>query len=687
MIMVKKFRVKEKKSINNCNETTNNIIILIITAFSVASIDTVSGTTIAYIGDAEEFGESGIPELTKDFNQILIQSPSGKVDAVIMLGDMDLVAQVLPAYSNSTAKDIPAFYVVGNHESANLSDLNMIRTTFAESLILLNSGPDGTNQTTYSLDIGELHIINMNEYWDGNYDGVCEWNIPAGGVSADDACFKYSDSDGGYVPDALYNWINADLTETSQPWKIVVGHEPLYPSGRHVGNSLDNNDTNRDKIQNLFLEQKVAVFLSGHTHTSEVQLIEGVYHVAAGVTGSATIKGDDSFASLFYTHTNPKGDLILTWKRENLTWDTPISTSYMIGEAILPSTIPPQSRNLQNNIGNYWVNHTWQAGTGVLTDTYNISVNGIWYNGTDQYYNDSVGASNWSNITVWAWNNSGSGNMSVLSISQNIRAPSLPLPINITSYSPISPIIDNEGATRTFNLTLDETVELTWYINETHVSSNSSVTAGNYTNTSARSGKWNVSAVANNSNGSVVKTWIWEVSDLTARAGGPYTGTPGVLINFSGSASGGTAPYSYNWSFGDGGTSLFANTSHAYSNQGSYTATLTVTDNAGRTSLPDTAPVSVEWVRFINGTVMDSINKAGLEGVKVFTNTSLSTVTNATGFYSFSINSGIYNIAATLEPSYYQNSTTVSLLGAVVVQDIELSKKPNGSITGRISNA
>jgi len=228
---------------------------------------------------------------------------------------------------------------------------------------------------------------------------------------------------------------------------------------------------------------------------------------------------------------------------------------------------------------------------------------------------------------------------------------------------------------------------MTWYINGTQVGSNSSVTAGNYTNTSAKSGTWNVSAFANNSNGSAMQTWIWIVSDLIANAGGPYSGTPEVLINFTGCASGGTPPYSYNWSFGDGGISLFANTSHAYSNKGSYTATLIVTDNAGRTSLPDTAPVSVEWVRFINGTVMDSINKAGLEGVKVFTNTSLSTVTNATGFFSFSVNSGIYNITATLEPSYYLNSSTVSLLGAVVVQDIELSKKPNGSITGRISNA
>ena len=82
-------------------------------------------------------------------------------------------------------------------------------------------------------------------------------------------------------------------------------------------------------------------------------------------------------------------------------------------------------------------------------------------------------------------------------------------------------------------------------------------------------------------------------SNPIAEANGPYTGTPGVLINFKGSASGGSAPYSYSWNFGDGGTSSLANPDHSYTNPGSYTATLTVKDNAGITSSPDTASVLV----------------------------------------------------------------------------------------------
>ncbi len=51
-------------------------------------------------------------------------------------------------------------------------------------------------------------------------------------------------------------------------------------------------------------------------------------------------------------------------------------------------------------------------------------------------------------------------------------------------------------------------------------------------------------------------------------------------FNFSESSTGGVAPYTYNWDFGDGNTSTLANPSHTYSNAGTYTVTLTVTDDA-----------------------------------------------------------------------------------------------------------
>src|SRR5436309_13321163 len=68
----------------------------------------------------------------------------------------------------------------------------------------------------------------------------------------------------------------------------------------------------------------------------------------------------------------------------------------------------------------------------------------------------------------------------------------------------------------------------------------------------------------------------------TANAGGPYSGMPGVPIQFNGIGSSGTIA-SYAWTFGDGATATGAMPTHAYASAGQYPVTLTVTDNLGLT--------------------------------------------------------------------------------------------------------
>jgi PKD repeat protein len=70
-----------------------------------------------------------------------------------------------------------------------------------------------------------------------------------------------------------------------------------------------------------------------------------------------------------------------------------------------------------------------------------------------------------------------------------------------------------------------------------------------------------------------------------ANAGGPCSGPTGTAIQFNGGSSSdpdGTIT-TYSWNFGDGTTVSGATPTHAYSTAGGYTATLTVTDNAGAT--------------------------------------------------------------------------------------------------------
>ncbi len=101
--------------------------------------------------------------------------------------------------------------------------------------------------------------------------------------------------------------------------------------------------------------------------------------------------------------------------------------------------VPPVPAILTNATGNFWVNYTWQAGAGNGTNSYNVSVNGIWTNGTtNTYSNTSVGPHNWSNITVFAYNSSGSGSLNPTPASNNTR---------VLNNAPVQSLIGNKNAT------------------------------------------------------------------------------------------------------------------------------------------------------------------------------------------------------------------------------------------------
>jgi photosystem II stability/assembly factor-like uncharacterized protein len=60
----------------------------------------------------------------------------------------------------------------------------------------------------------------------------------------------------------------------------------------------------------------------------------------------------------------------------------------------------------------------------------------------------------------------------------------------------------------------------------------------------------------------------------------PSSGGAPLTVSFGATAVGGTSPYTYAWTFGDGDSGSGATPSHTYPNLGNYTATVTVTDAA-----------------------------------------------------------------------------------------------------------
>lgn len=64
----------------------------------------------------------------------------------------------------------------------------------------------------------------------------------------------------------------------------------------------------------------------------------------------------------------------------------------------------------------------------------------------------------------------------------------------------------------------------------------------------------------------------------------PSQPSPDQLTNFSAIFSGGTAPYTFYWTFGDGTSSTLPSPSHSYLSQGTFTVNLTMRDSAGHSS-------------------------------------------------------------------------------------------------------
>ncbi len=307
--------------------STALIILSLLGAMSVAQAET-DYPVVAFVGDAKPAIGYDPKLLIDDFNQIIPQSPNGYVNATVMVGDMNHISDGSKntdnAYAASTVKDISAFFVVGNHELENIVDLPAIRSKFSSYAYSPNAGPNGSKETTYSFDIGDMHIIVLNQYWDGNSNGICDsgWSVPSSGLNADDSCMKYGSGNGGFIPDALFNWIENDLKKNTKSWIIVTGHEPLYPWGRHMGDSLDNNKSNRDRLEKLFISNNVTTFIGGHTHVTGIKNYDGIYHANVGVIGGnvGTESSGDHFATIIYTYVNETGNFVIEEKYEDSTW-------------------------------------------------------------------------------------------------------------------------------------------------------------------------------------------------------------------------------------------------------------------------------------------------------------------------------------------------------------------------------
>jgi hypothetical protein len=245
-----------------------------------------------------------------DLDQLAVRLVDGwKLDCVMTVGDMDYI---LPpggdpnassfdgAYAGSLLSKVPVFYTAGNHEQDTLSDQAVLREKYwTYPDWNLKPGPENCGQTTYSFDIGDVHVVVLNVYFDG----------------ADDF------GGDGDVVDALFAWLKEDLRASAKPYKIVAGHEPAYPVMAHVGNSLDQYPQHRDRFWNLLKTERAIAYFQGHTHHHKIVEYAGVFEVDGGICGCSMPDGDG--ATLSYVHSDGDEFVIRSVHAANGRWEIP----------------------------------------------------------------------------------------------------------------------------------------------------------------------------------------------------------------------------------------------------------------------------------------------------------------------------------------------------------------------------
>jgi len=78
-----------------------------------------------------------------------------------------------------------------------------------------------------------------------------------------------------------YNWIMADVNNSTKLWKIMVFHQPAWGAGTH-----DNNIPNQILTSNIFENNKVTLVLAGHDHLYAHCYKNPIHHITTGGGGA-----------------------------------------------------------------------------------------------------------------------------------------------------------------------------------------------------------------------------------------------------------------------------------------------------------------------------------------------------------------------------------------------------------------
>ncbi len=227
----------------------------------------------------------------------------GADEFLVSPGDIDPPDQVYGAIHEKLDASFPWYPLVGNHEAETPQDMDFLRAFPVKSqysVANFRGGPSGAEESCYSFDLGNAHLVFLNEY----YDGVSDIGLDP----------PPSDPMAGTISAGLLEWLRTDLesaTLRAPAFILVFGHEPLWPMPdettgrlRHDGTSLDAHPDEVRSFIYLLQEHGVTAYVCGHTHNFSAILVDEVPQIDVGHGRGDADTGAPSTYLLFDLHDN-----------------------------------------------------------------------------------------------------------------------------------------------------------------------------------------------------------------------------------------------------------------------------------------------------------------------------------------------------------------------------------------------